>query len=1049
MANDANPFASTLPKNGSDDIAFAPTIHRTISTDPTAAPDEHIGRVIEDRYELIRRIGGGASGDVWEADDRIVGERVAVKWMRVARGSMLARSRREITTLRLLRFPGVVRLIDDGVVDEKPFLVMELVDGQPFPGIENGNRASWKTLAGPTLSLLETLAHVHAAGVIHRDLKPENVLVRSDGRPVVLDFGISQIHTAGIERLTDGRQMVGTPLYIAPEQIFGEAVDARADLYAIGVMLYEVLTGHVPHMAADVDSMLRARLLKPARPVQELAPALPVVVAAVVNRLLATRVEDRFESAADVLAALRGESMTANAMLSFLGPREPLLDIVSALENGQSIDLVGPHGSGRTRWLSEIAEMLKERSRAIAWTYASRSPLGTLLPILGEPMGADQMSLERALEWAEVELSRLLSGGTILIVDDVEQVDPWSADVIDRCRPKSGSVIRAFLSPPSNISPDDIVAIPSVDESSLRMLFAGPDRLFHLREDAAQALWERTNGHPAQIEVELLSWTRLGLARRDGSVFIVDRDSLGRILTGFLRVRITPSAGSELDFDDVHAEHALRWLSIAGCPLSLAQLVTLMQCAPFRIEAACLSLVQRGVIKRSANDQFETREHMNVAYDEQERMRAHRAIASVLSPGDDLRLHHLLAAEMMAEAACEAMEVANRQTTIGNIGAAIALLGEGLRAARAVRADAEEKRILIRWSKTALADGTPRAIDRVLYEITRVRSPHPELGRLESLLRAAIAAPGAGSIQAMEIADELGAFSDPELERWRHRVRVAAAAARASPGLIAEVLDEVEEWAEQSEEPLAELSLAEGRARQRYHEGRFEDAAALYARAASLETSTTVRIEAMLRSASALLEAFRHDEAARTAEECRSIAARFRNPHWEGRAEWLLRSAQYRTGQTRGADMELVDTVALVGAQDLEALVCLNEAAAAMRVEMQDTARTLAEHAATIWRGMGRPFATMLARALAIACGATAEAGEVDTLAMRASSCKGAGIGIQTLGLLGKVFPEMRPSWQQAIAGLVSAIPQANWHQRMDVLSVDESLEGAVGRAHA
>jgi eukaryotic-like serine/threonine-protein kinase len=143
--------------------------------------------------------------------------------------------------------------------------------------------------------------------------------------------------------------------------------------------------------------------------------------------------------------------------------------------------------------------------------------------------------------------------------------------------------------------------------------------------------------------------------------------------------------------------------------------------------------------------------------------------------------------------------------------------------------------------------------------------------------------------------------------------------------------------------------------------------------------------------------------------------------------------------------MELVDAVALVGAENVEALVCLNEAATAMRANLLELARNLAERAATIWRALGRPYATMMARAVAIACGAAADENEVEVLAERAMTCNGPGLGIQALGLLGRVFPEKRPLWQHAIPKLVQDVPRAHWHERMDVLSVNEAWEGATG----
>jgi len=1011
----------------------------------TSSNKDDLGRTLEGRFTLVEHLGGGAHGDVWAADDRILGERVALKWMRVAHGSMLARIRREITTLRMLRFPGVVQLIDEGIADGRPFLVMELVPGRPFPGTEKPpgapRRMAWQTLAGPTLALLETLSHVHAAGVVHRDLKPENVLVRPDGRPVVLDFGISQLQAPGSERLTGAGQLVGTPLYVGPEQILGRTVDARTDLYAIGVMLYESLTGRVPHEAQDVPSMLRARLVKPAPHVQELAPDLPAVVARVIDRLLATRIEDRFGSAGEVLAALRGESTSGSAALPWLGSPRAVHDVVDAVQAGRSVDIVGPRGSGRSRCMHEAADVLSAGGRSALWTRPSRAPLGSVLPFLGEPPGGAELRLEGALAWAESALSRALGEGAVLFADDAEQLDPWSAEILARHQKGPGVVVRALVSRPSEASSGETVEVRPLDEAALLSLFAGPDKLFHLREDAARSLWERTDGLPGRIEAELLTWTRLGLARREGPLFAVDRDALSRFHAGLVVVPVTTSIAHDLD-DSLHVEETLRWLSLAGRPMTILQLAHGMQCAPWRVEAACDALVALGAARRRGHECFEGRARVDLPWNEQQRAEAHRAIAAVLLPGDEGRLHHLLSAGLTREAAREAAVTARRYAVEGDLGAATAALAEGLRAAREQGAGHEEAEILGTWAKIALAQYTPRALDRVLYELTRTRPRATDVERLESLLRAALAAPGAGGLNALEMAEDIEPFQDPELERRRHRIRITAVAARASASLLAEVLEEVETWAEESDHPLARLSLAEGRALQRYHEGRFQEAAALHAQAATLEPWKTGRISSTLNSASALLEAFRHAEAAERATEARSLAAQCRNPYWEGRAEWLIRAALYRMGKLHGPDLEFVDAVARVGALDLEALVCLNEAAAAMRAGMLGEGATLAGRAATVWHGMGRPFATMLARALAITCGANPDAGEVEALAERAVACKVPGIGIQALGLLGRVYPAMRGRWKDAIAGLVREIPKASWDRWMDVLSVNESLEG-------
>jgi len=768
------------------------------------APEGDCGRVIEDRYTLSKRLGSGAHGDVWVAHDRILGESVALKWMRFVHGKMQARVRREISTLRTLRFPGIVRFVDEGIADDRPFLVMELVNGRPFPGTESP-RSSWSTIAGPTLALLETLAHVHSAGVIHRDLKPENILVRPDGLPVMLDFGVSLLPTLGSKKLTSEGQIIGTPLYLAPEQILDKPADVRTDLYALGVILHEALTGRVPHDAKDMLSIVRMRLGGSPKSILELEPTIPSSVGAVVNRLLAVRPEDRFSSAMDVIAALRGEAST----------------LVTT---------------------------------------------------------------------------------------------PWGSDVTH------------------------------VEEEQLRALFSGPERLFHLRSDAARILFARTGGNVLQVEAELTQWLRIGLARSEGPVFVVDRAALDRLVVGV--------AGTEFE---------QKW-------------------------------------------------------------------------------RKQLAAGLVSEAVFSSLESARQFAERGDLGAATMFLTEALRLARHEELIAEERAVLAQWTKVALAEGSARALDGALYEIVRTQHSNSDTDRLQALLRAALAAPGANGFQALEMVDDLGPFADVVLERARQRIRIIAVASRASPALLAEVLEEIDEWAENSGESLAELCAAEGQARRRYHEGRFVEAARLYNRAAELEPWTTGRIEAKLRGASALLEAFAHEQAENAAREAGRLAFDARHSYGEARAEWLIRSAEYRLGKTRKPDSELVDAAARVGALDLEALVCLNEAAVAMRGNLPEECQRLADRAAAIWRGMGRPYATMLARALAISVGASATDDEIDLLVQRAIACKGPGIGLQTLGLLGKVFPDKRSSWQNALAGLSAFIPKEHWAQRMDVLSVDESL---------
>lgn len=1014
------------------------------------------GRLFAGRYRVRERLGTGAHGEVWIAEDEVIKELVALKWMRASSGPMLARIRREITTLRMLRVPGVVRLLEDGVEEDRPFLVMERVVGRPFPGCAPSfpgtpPRWSWAAIEEPTLALLEVLARVHAAGVIHRDLKPDNILVSAEGRPMVLDFGISQWSEPG-GQLTEVGTILGTPLYLAPEQIVGRPLDGRSDLYAVGVMLYAALTGHVPHETTEVEAMLRARLLQPVARVQEIAPEVPAVMAGVIDRLLTTRIEDRLRSATEALALLRGQPGVGRAgpALPRLGGSRPHEAVVAAARAGRSVDVVGPPGSGRTRCLEDAAEALAREGRRVAWARPARMPLGSLQAVVGPD--AEQVSLRLAemTAWVGGALRAALEGGLVLLVDDAEQVDRWSAAVIERCRTGAGTVVRAFAAAPA-APPDagkgEVVRLEPLDEAALRPLFAGPDRLFHLREDAARALWERTEGLPARVVAEVLLWVRLGLARWNGPVLLVDRDALGHLGAGL------PTAGpaaSSLPWIEAepHLGELLRWLTVAGRHLDIGQLAQVMGQPEWMVEAACEELVTRGVARRTGDRRVEPRGQVDVSWPAAQRVKAHRAVARALGSGQEGRLFHLLAADEGSEITAEAVALARRRARAGDLGAATAALAEGLRAVRqrfGAGVDAEEIPLLATWVKVAFAEGTPHALDRVLYEISRAAALGPEVARLDALVRAGIAAPGASGARALELAEGIPPFADPELERWRQRARLVVAAARSAPAILEEALVEVTAWAESSGEPLAQLCLVEGRTLLRYVEGRFEEAAALQTEAAEREPWLTGRIAATLRGASALLEAFRHREAAEQAARGRDLAARCRNPYGEGRAEWLLRAAMYRMGEAATPELDLVDAVGRVGVPQLEALVCLNEAAVAFRAGALTEAAELSGRAAAVWREMLRPWGALLARCLALACGAAPDPGEVEELTERAIGCRVPGIGVQALGLLGKAFPEARVGQRVRVGRLVEGISRARWGERMDVLSVEEALVGALG----
>ncbi|MEZ4248082.1 MAG: protein kinase [Polyangiales bacterium] len=251
------------------------------------------GALFADRYRLIRHLGRGGMGAVWEVDDEQVGERVALKLLLVDDVSPegLDRFRREVRLARKVAHPNVVRLHDLGRHERQWFLSMELVVGRDLRGVlrDEGPLAP-ATAIRIAREVALALGAVHAQGVVHRDLKPANVIVASDDRILLTDFGVARL-AADAVRSRSG--MVGTPVYMAPEQVLGAPVDGRADLYALGLMLFEMLTGRVPFVAETAIATALARLQREAPDPRTFEPRIPDDVAELVRSLLTREPETR------------------------------------------------------------------------------------------------------------------------------------------------------------------------------------------------------------------------------------------------------------------------------------------------------------------------------------------------------------------------------------------------------------------------------------------------------------------------------------------------------------------------------------------------------------------------------------------------------------------------------------------------------------------------------------------------------------------------------------------------------------------------------------
>ncbi len=243
---------------------------------------------------------------VWEATDDILARRVAIKILHphLARDeSFVRRFRAEAIAAARLAHPSIVSVYDTLADDGVNAIVMELVSGTTMRAdLDRHGPLALNAVLAIGTQVADALGAAHAAGLVHRDVKPANILLSGDGRVLVADFGIAKA-AEGADLTSDGG-MVGTAKYLAPEQIEGGPIDGRTDLYALGVVLYEALTGEPP-FAADTDAgTALARLHRDPTPVRALRPDIPPGVADVVARAMARRPEDRFPDAAALRRAL-------------------------------------------------------------------------------------------------------------------------------------------------------------------------------------------------------------------------------------------------------------------------------------------------------------------------------------------------------------------------------------------------------------------------------------------------------------------------------------------------------------------------------------------------------------------------------------------------------------------------------------------------------------------------------------------------------------------------------------------------------------------------
>ncbi len=266
--------------------------------------DKYLGKRLDGRYEIHELIGVGGMANVYRCTDTVDDREVAIKILKdeyLNNEEFIRRFKNESKAIAMLSHPNIVKVYDVSFGDMIQYIVMEYIDGITLKEyIDRQGIIEWKDVIHLTTQVLKALQHAHECGIVHRDVKPQNIMLLQDGTIKMTDFGIARFSDKATRTMTD--QAIGSVHYIAPEQARGDVTDGKTDIYSVGVMLYEMLTGKLPF---DGDTAVSVALMQlqstPKRP-REVNPGIPIGLEQITLRAMQKQPEDRFASAAEMLS---------------------------------------------------------------------------------------------------------------------------------------------------------------------------------------------------------------------------------------------------------------------------------------------------------------------------------------------------------------------------------------------------------------------------------------------------------------------------------------------------------------------------------------------------------------------------------------------------------------------------------------------------------------------------------------------------------------------------------------------------------------------------
>jgi eukaryotic-like serine/threonine-protein kinase len=359
-----------------------------------AVTDPLIDTLFDGRYRIVRKLGAGGMANVYLAEDQELGRRVAIKILNERHANddqFVARFRQEAKNAAALSHPNIVSIYDRGEAEGTYYIAMEFLDGRSLKELIVGRGPAPVAVAVEyARQILSALRFAHRHGIVHRDIKPHNVLVDNEGRVKVTDFGIAR---AGASQMTEAGSIVGTAQYLSPEQARGANVDQRSDLYSLGVVLYELLTGESPFEGDTPVEIAMKHLSQVPRPPSALRPELSPELDMVVMRALAKEPDDRYQSAEEMEADLERVARGAPVAAATEEGATRVMRIPAAVSAAAPTTITRPRDGGGPPSGYYAPEEPQKRRSAWPWLVAA---LFVLVAAIGGWYAYSQISTSSA-----------------------------------------------------------------------------------------------------------------------------------------------------------------------------------------------------------------------------------------------------------------------------------------------------------------------------------------------------------------------------------------------------------------------------------------------------------------------------------------------------------------------------------------------------------------------------------------------------------------------------------------------------------------------------